>query len=375
MGAIQKLHDLGQSIWYDNIQRRLLENGELAAMIEQGEIRGVTSNPSIFNKAIGNSDDYAEEIAALSAQGLGSEEIYESLAIADIQAATDLFRSLYDESNGGDGYVSLEVSPYLARDTQATLAEAKRLWKTIDRPNLMVKIPGTVEGLPAITQAIAAGLNVNVTLIFSVTRYEQIMDAYLTGLEQRVEAGLPVDKIASVASFFISRIDSTVDKRLQSLAAPGAEALLGQAAVASGKVAYQKYSQVFRDENERFAALRAQGAHPQRLLFASTSTKNPNYSDIKYVEELIGPGTVNTVPPKTLDAFRDHGVAQVTVDTEVEAAYQIFENLAALSIDINEITQELEDAGVKSFEDAFTTLLGSVTRKQGLVTGNRTLSP
>jgi len=362
MGSIQELHELGQSIWYDNIQRRLLENGELAAMINRGEIRGVTSNPSIFNNAIGNSNDYAEKIAALSVQGLGREEIYESLAIDDIQAATDLFRPLYDETNGGDGYVSLEVSPYLAHDTQATLAEAKRLWKAIDRSNLMIKIPGTVEGLPAITQAIAAGLNVNVTLIFSITRYEQIMDAFLAGLEQRVAAGLPIDKIASVASFFISRIDTNADKRLQALAAADAEALLGQIAVASGKLAYKKYRQNFGDENERFATLRAQGALPQRLLWASTSTKNPAYSDIKYVEELIGPNTVNTIPPKTLDAFRDHGTAQVAVDTGVEAAYQAFEDLAALTIDINDITQELEDAGVKSFADAFTALLETVSK-------------
>ena len=367
MGAIQKLHELGQSIWYDNIQRRLLENGELAAMIERGEIRGVTSNPSIFNKAIGDSDDYAEEIAALSAQGLGREEIYESLAIADIQAATDLFRPLYEETKGGDGYVSLEVSPYLARDTQATLAEAKRLWKAIDRPNLMIKIPGTVEGLPAVTQVIAAGLNVNVTLIFSVARYEQIMDAYLAGLEQRAEAGLPIDRIASVASFFISRIDTNADKRLQALMAAAAdikdraEALLGQMAVASAKLAYKKYRQVFGDENERFAPLRAQGARPQRLLWASTSAKNPAYLDIKYVEELVGPGTVNTIPPKTLDAFRDHGTAQVAVDTGLKAAHQAFEDLAALGIDIYDITQELEDAGVKSFADAFTTLLETIS--------------
>lgn len=367
MGSIQELHDLGQSIWYDNIQRRLLENGELAAMIDQGEIRGVTSNPSIFNKAISKSDDYAEEIAALSAQGLGREEIYESLAIADIQAATDLFRPLYEETNGGDGYVSLEVSPYLARDTQATLAEAKRLWEEIDRPNLMIKIPGTVEGLPAVTQAIAAGLNINVTLIFSVERYKKIMDAYLSGLEQRAETGLPIDKIASVASFFISRIETSVDKRLESLIGEGeraAETLFGRAAVASGKLAYEEYCRTFGDENERFAPLRAQGASPQRLLFASTSTKNTAYSDVKYVEELIGPGTVNTIPPKTLDAFRDHGTAQVTVTKNVEAVHQAFEELTALGIDINDVTQELEDAGVQSFADAFTTLLESVARNR-----------
>lgn len=374
MGAIQKLHDLGQSIWYDNIQRLLLENGELAAMIERGEIRGVTSNPTIFKKAIANSDDYTEEIAALSAQGLGREEIYEALAIADIQAATDLFRPLYEESNSEDGYVSLEVSPYLARDTAATLAEAKRLWKAVDRPNLMIKIPGTKEGLPAVTQAIAAGLNVNVTLIFSVKRYKKIMDAYLAGLEQRVEAGLPLDGTASVASFFISRIETNVDDRLEALIGEGeraAETLFGRAAVASGKLAYEEYRQAFGDENERFAALKAKGARPQRLLFASTSTKNPAYSDVKYVEELIGPGTVNTIPPKTIDAFRDHGIPQVRVTEGVASAHQAFEELAALGIDMDDVTQELEDAGVKSFADAFTALLESVTGDQGLVTRNQ----
>lgn len=367
MGSIQELHDLGQSIWYDNIQRRLLENGTLAAMIERGEIRGVTSNPSIFNKAIGNSDDYAEDIAALSAQGLGREEIYEKLAIADIQAATDLFRPLYDETNGGDGYVSLEVSPYLARDTQTTLVEAKRLWAAVDRPNLMIKIPGTEQGLPAITGAIAAGINVNVTLIFSIPRYERIMDAYLAGLEQRLEAGRPIDTIASVASFFISRIETNVDDRLEAIIAKGetfAEGLMGQAAVASGKLAYEKYRQVFGEENQPFATLQAEGAQPQRLLFASTSTKNPAYSDVKYVEELIGPDTVNTVPPHTLEAFRDHGVARVRVTDDVASAHQAFEELAAPGIDINDVAQELEDAGVKSFADAFTALLESVASDQ-----------
>ncbi len=368
MKPIQKLHDLGQSIWYDNIQRRLLENGELADMIEGGEIRGVTSNPSIFKAAIGNSDDYAEEIAALSAQGLGKKEIYEELAIADIQAATDLFLPLYEETSKRDGYVSLEVSPYLARDTKGTLAEAKRLWEAVNRPNLMIKIPGTVEGLPAITEAIAAGLNVNVTLIFSVKRYEEIMNAYLSGLEQRVEAGLPIDGIASVASFFISRIESNVDARLQTLIDEGndniPETLFGQAAVASGKLAYEKYSQIFGEENERFVSLQAKGAQPQRLLFASTSTKNPAYSDVKYVEELIGPRTVNTVPPKTLDAFRDHGVAQVRVTEGVEAAHQTFADLFALGIDIEVVAQELEDAGVKSFADAFTILLDTVEQQR-----------
>jgi transaldolase len=364
--AVQRLHELGQSIWYDNISRTLLERGELKAMIQDEKIRGVTSNPSIFNKAIGTSDVYEEDISALAAQGLDREEVYEALAIEDIQRAADLFRPLYDETEGGDGYVSLEVSPYLARDTEATLEEAKRLWKTVDRPNLMVKIPGTKEGLPAITQAVAAGINVNITLLFSIDRYREVMDAYLSGLEKRLEDGEPIDSVASVASFFISRIETKADQRLQAVIEKGnrdpdrAGKLLGKIAVASGKLAFEAYQAVFSEDHERFAALQAQGANVQRLLWASTSTKNDAYSDVKYVEELIGPGTINTMPERTLQAFLDHGKAAVTVDQNVHQAHEALEELAALGIDIRVITRELVDEGVQKFADSFTALLETI---------------
>lgn len=358
MKSIQKLHSLGQSIWYDNIERRLLDNGELAAMIERGEIRGVTSNPSIFNNAIANSTDYDEALIPLAKKGLSKGEIYEALAVADIQAACDLFLPLYHETNAGDGYVSLEVSPYLASDTEGTCADAARLWKRVDRPNLMIKIPATKEGLPAVTQTIAAGINVNVTLIFSVERYEEVMEAYFLGLEQRIRNGEAVDRLASVASFFVSRIDSSVDKLLQGKS----DALKGKVAIANAKVAYAVHKKFF--SGERWEKLASAGAQVQRALWASTSTKNPAYPDTLYVDQLIGPNTVNTVPPKTLAAFADHGTAHLTLETDVEAAKAVFEELDSLGISMTEVTQQLEDAGVKSFADAFTSLLNTVERRR-----------
>ncbi|HBY06403.1 MAG TPA: transaldolase, partial [Chloroflexi bacterium] len=343
MNPIEKLHSLGQSIWYDNIERRLLENGELAAMIARGEIRGVTSNPSIFNNAIAKSADYDVALVPLAKSGATKEEIYENLAVADIQAACDLFRPLYAETERGDGYVSLEVSPYLAHDTAGTAADAARLWAWVDRPNLMIKIPATKEGLSAITKSIAAGINVNVTLIFSLARYEEVMEAYLAGLEQRLGAGQPVDQIASVASFFISRIDSNVDSRLEALGSERAAALQGKIAVSNAKLAYAMHKQIFA--GERWEKLRAEGAQIQRALWASTSTKNKAYPDTKYVDELIGPHTVNTVPPATLVAFTDHGMAAFTLEADLEAARNAMDDLAALGISMEEVTQELEDQG------------------------------
>ena len=368
MNPIHDLHAFGQSIWYDNIERRLLNNGELAAMIERGDIRGVTSNPSIFNNAIANSTDYDDALVPLAKQGFTKEEIYEHLAVADIQAACDLFLPLYDESNGGDGYVSLEVSPYLADDTAGTCQDAARLWGWVDRPNLMIKIPGTKAGLPAITRTIAAGINVNVTLIFSIDRYTEIMDAYLAGLEQRLEAGESIERVASVASFFVSRIDSNVDNRLSALLeiagdnAQWAETLKGELAIASAKVAYARYKEIF--SGERWDHLKANGAQIQRPLWASTSTKNPKYPDTMYVDALIGPGTVNTIPPKTLDAFADHGTAELTLEADLDDARSAFDYLYALDISMDEITQELEDAGVESFAEAFTSLLDSVEKRR-----------
>ncbi|MBC8507559.1 MAG: transaldolase [Anaerolineales bacterium] len=372
MNPIEKLHSLGQSIWYDNIERRLLNNGELAAMIERGDIRGVTSNPSIFNNAIANSNDYDDALIPLAKDGLSKEGIYESLAVADIQAACDLFLPLYKESKRGDGYVSLEVSPYLAHDTDGTCKDAVRLWEWVDRPNLMIKIPATKEGLPAITQSIAAGINVNVTLIFSVERYEEVMDAYLVGLEQRLEAGKHLDHVASVASFFVSRIDSNVDKRIDEiLASPMhnahyVEIHKGKVAIANAKVAYARHKEVF--SGDRWTQLKESGAQIQRALWASTSTKNPEYPDTLYVDQLIGPNTVNTIPPKTLAAFAEHGTAEMNLEKDVKDADTLFVELESVGITMAEVTQELEDSGVKSFADAFTNLLESVENRRKVAT-------
>jgi len=368
--TMQKLNQIGQSIWYDNIERKLLKDGTLEGMVRRGEIRGITSNPSIFNKAISQSDDYDEEIKTLTREGLSRENVFERLAISDIQAAADLFRPLYDHTDGDDGYVSLEVSPYLAYDAVLTISEANRLWNDVNRPNLMVKIPATKAGLPAITETIAAGINVNVTLIFSLDRYREVREAYLAGLEKRASAGKPIDNIASVASFFISRIDSKVDKQMKSFietATPEEkqriEQLRGKTAVASGKLAFLDYEDTFGENGIRFEELKSQGAKRQRVLWASTSTKNPAYPDTKYVEEMIGPLTINTVPPNTLEAFLDHGVVERTIDQNIEAAHNVMIGLSELGIDLDQATKELEEEGVKSFADAYTDLLDSLQKR------------
>ena len=361
---IGELKNNGQSIWYDNIERKLLEDGTLAGMVERGEIRGITSNPSIFNNAISNSNEYDQEIESLTKQGLSREDVYEQLAIRDIQQAADMFLPLYQETNGGDGYVSLEVSPYLAHETEKTIIDAKKLWKMVNRPNLMVKIPATLEGLPAITEVISAGINVNVTLIFSITRYQAVMEAYLAGLEKRVQEGKEIGGIASVASFFISRIDAKVDSQLEEILSknPGGEVknLSGEAALASGKLAFEAYEEVFGEGVSRFAALVEVGANKQRALWASTSTKNPEYPDTMYVDGLIGPDTVNTVPPKTLVAFFDHGTVERTIDRKIDEAKEVFENLAKAGIDMEQVTEDLESEGVQAFAVAFTSLLDSL---------------
>ncbi len=364
--VVEEINQIGQSIWYDNIERKLLEDGTLAEMVQRGEIRGITSNPSIFNKAISHSNDYDQEIKLHLQNGLSREELYERLAITDIQWATDLFRDLYHETEGADGYVSLEVSPYLAHDTEKTISEAKKLWRAVDRPNLMIKIPATLEGLPAITEVISEGINVNVTLIFGLSRYQEVREAYLSGLEKRLENGGDISKIASVASFFISRIDSKVDKILESLQLSGPaelqdriQKLFGKAAIASGKLAFAEYEETFAEDG-RFQSLKISGANRQRVLWASTSTKNPEYHDTIYVEELIGPKTVNTVPPQTLMAFYDHGKVERTIDQDLVVSGKIFEDLAALGIDINKVAQDLENEGVKAFADAYTSLLDSL---------------
>lgn len=368
MNRIEKLHELGQSIWYDNIQRRLLENGELGELIRRGDIRGVTSNPSIFNNAIAKSNDYDAALKPLACAGWPAEKIFFQLAVEDIRAAADLFRPLFDATQGQDGFVSLEVSPDLAHAAAETAVEAKRIWDWVNRPNLMVKIPATIEGLEAIRKTIAAGVNVNVTLIFSLERYAAVIEAYLGGLEDRLTAGFPIDSIASVASFFISRADTKVDARLEQLskqagvASEKIDRLMGKAAIANAKMAYALFQDTIH--TARFIKLQQQGAQAQRPLWASTSTKNPAYRDVIYVEQLIGEHTVNTVPPQTLDAFRDHGEARLTLAEGLQEARQQIAGIEALGISMAAVTQELEEEGVKAFADAYAAMLKSIDERR-----------
>ena len=357
MNTINKLTSLGQSLWYDNIQRKLLENGDLKAMIERGDIRGVTSNPTIFNNAIAKTNDYDSALTPLAWAGWDAEKIFWQLAVEDIKHACQLFMPLYEETDGADGYVSIEVSPNLANDTEKTVAQARQLWETLQQPNLMVKIPATKAGVPAIRQAITAGINVNVTLIFSLARYAEVMEAYLSGLEDRLLAGGEIESIHSVASFFVSRVDTKIDPQL-----PKDSALLGKAAIANAKIAYDDFRRVFI--GARFAKLQLAKANIQRPLWASTGTKNPAYSDVVYVDNLIGPATVNTVPPATLDAFRDHGKVQQTITEGLDDARATLTQLEAQGISMDKVTQELEDEGVKSFADAFKQLLATIDERR-----------
>ena len=357
MNPIPKLTSLGQSLWYDNIQRKILENGEFKAMIERGDIRGVTSNPTIFNNAIAKTNDYDSALTPLAWAGWDAEKIFWQLAIEDIKAACDAFAPLYEESNGGDGYVSIEVSPNIAHDTNATVAQAQQLWARVARKNLMVKIPATKAGIPAIRKAIAAGVNINVTLIFSLARYAEVMDAYLSGLEDRVNAKQSIDHIASVASFFVSRVDSKIDPQLSN-----DSPLKGKAAIANAKLAYDEYHKTFA--GSRWEKLKYKGARVQRPLWASTGTKNPAYPDTLYVDNLIGPETVNTVPPATLDAFKDHGVASMTLVRGLDESKQVIEQVESLGISMDAVTQELEDEGVKAFEDAFAQLIKTIDERR-----------
>ena len=364
----EKVYELGQSLWYDNIERRLLDNGELKAMIERGDIYGVTSNPSIFHNAIVNSSDYDKALETLAKGGANADEIFDELAVHDIQAATDLFLPLYEATKGGDGYVSIEVHPDLARDTVGTIAEAERLWRLVDRPNLMVKIPGTKEGLPAIQASIANGININITLIFSIERYGEVIEAFLSGLEERANNGEVIDKVASVASFFVSRIDSKIDAQLDALAGADdsktelAMKVKGKIAIANAKLAYELFQSKFFDA--RFAPLAEKGASVQRPLWASTSTKNPEYPDVLYINELIGKNTVNTVPPKTLDAYKDHGEAAITIDKDLETARQAMNDLETLGISLDEASAELEEEGVASFSKAIHSLLDTIEERR-----------
>lgn len=354
-----KLEHLGQSIWVDYIQRDMLDSGQLQRMIEQDGVSGVTSNPAIFEKAIAEHHDYDDVIRSM--RGSSASEIYESLALADLQRAADLLRSSYDASQGRDGFVSMEVSPHLAYDSSGTVQEARRLRAALDRPNSLIKVPATQPGLQAIRQLISEGINVNATLLFSLQRYREVADAYISGLEDRAERGEPVGQVASVASFFLSRIDTLADKQLDALAerdperATQAKGLQGEVAVASAKLAYQDYKELF--SNERWQKLAANGARPQRLLWASTSTKNPDYSDTKYVEPLIGAETVNTLPLETMDAYRDHGLPQQCLESGVDEARRALELLDALGIDLNALTEQLEREGVDKFIQPYDKLM------------------
>ncbi|GIV75000.1 transaldolase [Caldilinea sp.] len=367
MNRIQQLYQLGQSIWLDYIERGMIQDGTLKALVDEG-VRGVTSNPTIFQQAIVKSAAYQEDLQRLATTGADAKSIFEALAIADIQAAADVLRPVYDAHGGQDGFVSLEVSPDLAYDTEATVAEARRLHAAVGRPNLMIKVPATKAGIPAIRQLIADGVNVNVTLIFSLERYAEVMAAYIQGLTDRLDAGLPVDAIASVASFFVSRVDVNIDARLERLAAQHPDqaercrALQGKAAVANAKLAYAQFEQTF--VGPAWERLVSAGAHVQRPLWASTSTKNPAYPDLIYIEPLIGPHTVNTMPPQTLEAFKDHGRPALTVRDDLEGARKVLAELAELGISMDEVTAELEAEGVKKFADSFVDLLAAIEERR-----------
>ncbi len=365
--TLQHLQALGQSIWYDNIQRSMLgADGELARMIRDEGLAGVTSNPSIFEKAIGGSSDYDASLRQLLQQNgqLSSRELFFSLAIEDIQQAADLLLPVYKKSDGRDGYISLEVSPDLAYDTAGTIAEAKDLAHRVNRPNLMIKVPATREGVPAVEALIAAGININATLLFSMERYAEVAQAYIHGLRQRQQQHLPVDRLASVASFFVSRVDVLIDKLLDEKIAAGGDpklkAIKGQIAIANAKASYLVYQRLF---GEGFADLASIGARSQRLLWASTGVKNPDYSDVLYIEELIGIDTVNTVPPATYAAYLDHGKPAATLEAGIKEAPALLAQLALAGIDLSAATQQLEDEGVKSFDKSFQTLLAAIDGK------------
>jgi len=369
MTILRTLASLGQSIWYDNISRQLLRSGELQRMVDQG-LRGVTSNPTIFEKAISGSDAYDEQIRLLLDRTPlpSTGEIITELMVQDIRDAADVLRPVYEATGGADGFVSIEVTPTKARDTNGTMVEARDLWKRVGRPNLMVKIPGTIQGLPAIRQMIREGININVTLLFSLERYLQVAEVYCAGLEQRVADGLPVDRVASVASVFVSRIDTMVDDLLQKFASvPGgdrgdSERLLGTAAVGNAKMIYQAFESTFT--SPRFRPLAANGARPQRPLWASTGTKNPAYPDLKYVDTLVGPSTVNTVPPSTYLAILDHGKATRTVDAGMEETRNALAALKDGGIDLHAVTTALEVEGVAAFERSFDGIVRTVGRKR-----------
>ena len=366
---LHELHAHGQSVWLDFLSRDLVDSGELARLVAEEGVRGMTSNPTIFQEAIKGSDTYDEDIRRLGAEGLTPEEMFEAIAVDDIAAACDVLRPVFDESGMTDGFVSLEVSPRLAHDTDGTVEEARRLVASVDRPNLMIKVPATPAGLPAVETLITEGVNVNITLIFAQAVYRGVVDAYLSALENRAAAGEPVADVASVASTFVSRIDTAVDARLEELLAERADdadeirALLGKSAIANSKAVYQIFEEI--SASERYQALAADGAQPQRPLWASTSTKNPDYSPTLYVDELIGPNTVNTMPSVTMDAFREQGEVQPTVSSDPDYWDGVLERLAALGVDLDAIMDQLQEEGVQKFIDSYDDLLNDLEAKAG----------
>ena len=355
MNPLNKVRDLGQSIWLDLLDREIMTSGKLQNLIDNDDLRGLTSNPSIFEKAISGSSDYDEDITEIAKTEDSNAAIFFDLAIADIQRAADLFKPVFDKTNGADGFVSLEVSPYLARDTDGTIEQARDLWKKVDRQNVMIKIPGTKEGLIAIRECLREGININVTLLFGLPRYREITEAFMGGLEDRLAEGNPIKDVASVASFFLSRIDVMVDPLLKE---KGADHLVGKIAIASAKQAYQIFLGMIG--SDRFKKLEEKGAQKQRVLYASTGTKDPSFSDVLYVESIIGKDSINTLPIETIDAFRDHGLAAETLTTNLRDANKQMVELKDTGIDLDKITRKLEDEGIEKFNQAFEKLIKSI---------------
>jgi transaldolase len=358
---MQELLKLGQSVWLDFLSRGMTRSGELRSLIDSG-LRGQTSNPTIFEHAIGTTADYDAQLSELAASSKTDGEIFETIAVQDVREAADEFRRVYDATDGKDGFVSLEVSPSLARDTQGSIAEARRLWKAVDRPNVMIKIPGTREGWPAIEQCLTEGININITLLFSLTNYQAVAEAYLKALEARVAKGQPIDRLASVASIFVSRVDTEVDKRIEKQGR-ALKDLLGKVAIATAKVDYAKYLEMVK--SPRWKALEAKGARTQRLLWASTGTKNPQYSDVVYVDSLIAPDTISTVPPETLKLFEDHGTVALALEGDIAGpSLQILDALARGGIDYADVNRVLEDEGIDKFQKSFDKLMTVIATKR-----------
>jgi transaldolase len=367
---LQEIHDAGQSIWLDSIDRRMLHDGELDRRVRDDALTGMTSNPTIFQKALASSNAYDDQIVEAEEQGLTSWELFELLETTDVRDACDHFAAVYSSTRGADGYVSIEVSPGVSHSADATVEEARRLWKTVDRPNVMVKVPGTPEGAIAVRRLIAEGINVNITLLFAIQAHDRVIEAYMAGLEDRIKTRQPIDGLASVASFFVSRVDTEIDKRLDAMIGKATppekerlKMLKGRAAIANAKLAYRLFRQRFA--GPRWEALAKQGARVQRPLWASTSTKNPEYRDVMYVEDLIGPDTVDTMPPATIEAFREHGVVDRTVDKKVAAAEGLLKEIEAVGISVNEVTEKLLVDGIASFQKSFDELIAGLEAKIG----------